>query len=225
MNTQYTFTDRAEAGRLLAHALPPLDPHETVVLALPRGGVPVAEQICKARHLPLDLVFVRKIGVPGQPELAVGAIVDGDKPHVTINHRIMHATGLSETEVSAMGRALLPEIDRRRQLYLSAIKRPDVRGKTAVVVDDGVATGATMRASLLALRSRGVAKVILALPTAPPDVLPSLTCLADQTVCLEQPPYFTAVGAAYRDFPQTTDAEVVAALGRCAKWTTNPGEP
>lgn len=212
------FKDRKDAGQRLAAALPALDPKNSVVIALPRGGVPVAEEICKTHALPLDLVFVRKIGLPEQPEVALGAIVDGDNPTVTINRRVARLSGLTDAEIEKLGDALLPEIERRRELYLQGIKRPSLRGKTVVVVDDGVATGTTLLASLEALRSADPDRIILALPVAPSDVLPSLEALADTTICLEEPDPFWAVGAAYQSFPQTPDAEVVAALKRCQEF-------
>ena len=212
----YQFTDRSAAGRRLAMALPRLDPAMTVVVALPRGGVPVAEEICKVHHVPMDLAFVRKIGVPGRPEVAIGAVVDGKTPRISVNQGIARQCGISEAEVAQMGQALLPEIERRRGLYFHGLKRPDLKGKTLIVVDDGVATGATLRASLKALGAVGADRIILALPVAPPDVLASLSDLADQTIFLAQPRLFYAVGAAYREFPQTSDEEVIAALHRCA---------
>lgn len=211
------FNDRRDAGRRLAEALPDLDPAATVVIALPRGGVPVAEEICKARHLPLDLVFVRKIGVPWQPELALGAIVDGDRPCVIVNEPVAGKAGLSNDEVRRMGRDLLSEIERRKLRYLGGMPRPRLAGKTLVVVDDGVATGATMKAALRALGDRGAARMILALPTAPPEVLEELAGMVDEVVCLHRPVRFLAVGAAYRHFPQFSDDEVVEVLRRCAR--------
>ncbi len=210
------FVDRTDAGNQLANALPALDRDNTVVLALPRGGVPVAEEICKAYHLPLDLVFVRKIGVPGQPEVAIGAIVDGEDPKVVVNDRVARSAGVSFARIKEMGHTLLPEIERRRALYLQGRQRLDLKGKTLIVVDDGVATGATLRASLLGLRQSGAARIIVALPTAPPDVLASFEGAADQIICLHQQSPFCSVGAAYRSFPQTSDVEVMHALQRCA---------
>lgn len=212
------FNDRRDAGQQLAAALPDLDPESTVVIALPRGGVPVAEEICKARHLPLDLVFVRKIGVPMQPEVAAGAIVDGAHPHVIVNEGVAKRVGLTQVKIERLGRELLPEIERRKELYMHGLTRPELRGKTLVVVDDGVATGATLKASILALRESGAARTILALPTAPPDVIESLALLADETICLYKPTPFWAVGAAYRNFFQVDDDEVVRALQRCARF-------
>jgi putative phosphoribosyl transferase len=218
----YLFTDRADAGRQLAAALPPLDPSRTVVVALPRGGVPVAEEICRAHHLPMDLVLVRKIGVPGSPEVALGAIVDGAPPSVSINVAIARSLGLGEADVRHMGQDLMSEIERRRRLYFAGVHRPDLRGKTLVVVDDGIATGATVRAGLLALGKVGAGRIILALPVAPPDSLADLSALADQTVCLNAPPAFHAVGSAYRNFQQVSDEAVIAALRRCAQAAPGP---
>mgnify|MGYP001828446637 CR=1 FL=1 len=215
---RFPFRNRRDAGRQLAAALPTLDWDNTVVIALPRGGVPVAEEICKRFYLPLDLVFVRKIGMPNQPEVALGAIVDGDSPEIVINPRVARTTGLSEREITKMGHQLLPEIERRKALYLQGLARPTLAGKTLVVVDDGVATGATLRASLAALRRAKPKQIILALPTAPPDILSVLADLADEFICLDRPRMFHAVGAAYASFPQTVDAEVTAALQRCAQW-------
>ena len=210
------FADRADAGDQLAAVLPDLPPRSTVVVALPRGGVPVAEQICKAHHLPLDLALVRKIGVPGQPEVAIGAIIDGVNPKVVINDHVARRVGLSKAEIEDMGYAHLPEIERRKALYFQGRQRSDLKDKTIVLVDDGVATGATMRASLLGLRLSGVAGIIVAVPTAPPDVLRSFEGSADQIICLQLQSPFWSVGSAYRRFPQTSDAEVVQTLQRCA---------
>ncbi|MFQ6549399.1 phosphoribosyltransferase [Aestuariibius sp. 2305UL40-4] len=211
------FADRVEAGRALAAALPPLDPEDTVVVALPRGGVPVAAEICRARGLPMDLVFVRKIGAPGQPELAVGAIVDGDRPVVERDDRIAGAFGLSAEEVAAMGRDLLPEIARRKARYLAGRARPDLAGKTVVVVDDGIATGATMGASLRGLRAAGAGRIILAVPVAPPEVLARFEALADEVICLCPDPGFRAVGAYYARFPQVSDEEVISLLAEAGR--------
>lgn len=218
------FKDRHDAGRQLAEALPALDPASTVVIALPRGGVPVAEEICKARHLPLDLVFVHKIGAPLQPEVAVGAIVDGAQPKVIVNHNVAERIGLSEKTVISMGQDLLPEIERRKTRYFGGSERPVLSGKTLVVVDDGVATGATLKAGLEALRESGAARTVLALPTAPSEVLNGLARLVEAVICLDSPARFVAVGAAYRDFPQTSDDEVAQAIQRCASYTVEMGD-
>lgn len=216
MPSHAPFADRADAGNQLVAALPDLPARSTVVVALPRGGVPVAEEICKAFHLPLDLVFVRKIGVPGQPEVAIGAIVDGLNPKIIINERVARRSGIPKAEIEEMGYALLPEIERRKALYFKGRQRPVLKDKTLVVVDDGIATGTTLRASLDALRHSAAAGIIVAIPTAPPDVLRSLQDVADEIICLHQQSPFWSVGSAYRHFPQTSDAEVIQALKRCA---------
>jgi putative phosphoribosyl transferase len=210
------FKDRADAGRQLAAALPPLDPENTIVVALPRGGVPVAAEICAARDLPLDLVLVRKIGAPGQPELAVGAVTDGNDPQINVNDAVARLFRLSADEVERMGHALLPEIERRRQTYLSGRQALALKGKTLVVVDDGVATGATLRASLMALNSMAPTRVIVALPVGPANLQAQLGDLADDVVCLSDLRNFGAVGGAYRSFPQVGDATVRAAVDRFA---------
>lgn len=202
------FADRAEAGRRVAALLPPLDPADTVVLALPRGGVPVAAEICRAQGLPLDLVFVRKIGAPGQPELAVGAVVDGTAPQIVVNEDVARLFGLDHAEVERMGRDKLPEIARRRELYLGGRAPLPLAGRTAVVVDDGVATGATLRAALAAVRAARPARVILALPTAPPGFLDEVSGEVDAIHCVIGDGQRGAVGAYYRSFPQVGDDEV-----------------
>ena len=209
------FANRQDAGRQLAQALPDFDADSTVVLALPRGGVPVAHEICKALGLPLDLLLVRKIGAPHQPELAVGAIVDGITPKIVVNPAIARSCGLNDTQIREMGYRLLPEIARRREAYLQGKPPIDLLGKTVIVVDDGIATGATMKASLHALQSSGAAWIILAVPVAPSDVLQTLDALADDVVCLETPDCFGAVGAHYAQFAQVTDAEVIAIMRQC----------
>lgn len=210
------FADRAEAGRKLAGKLAHLDPAGSVILALPRGGVAVAAEICAATGAPLDLVLVRKIGAPGQTELAVGAVTDGAEPHYAIVREVADAFGLSDEEVKRRGEKELAEIERRRALWFGARPRMALAGRTAVVVDDGVATGATLRAALDAVRAARPARLVLALPVAPDDVLPGLARLADDTICLATPRPFHAVGAHYRSFPQLADRDVVAALEKYA---------
>lgn len=210
------FADRADAGRRLAAALPALDPKTTVVVALPRGGVPVAAEICARHGLPLDLAMVLKIGLPYRPEVALGAVVDGAHPITVVNERAADASGLDAARIEAMGRSLLPEIERRRAAYLGDRPRPDLAGRTVVVVDDGVATGSTLRASLSSLRKARPRRLILAVPVAAPEALASLARLADRSICLERQRPFRSVGAAYMRFPQVADAEVVQAMERHA---------
>lgn len=214
--TPLVFRDRRDAGRQLAAALPPLDPEQTVVLALPRGGVPVAAEICDAHGLPMDLIFVRKIGAPGQPELAVGAVSDGPNPQIIVNIDVARQFGLSRADVRTMGRDLLPEIERRRDLYLSGRPPLSLKGRTVIVVDDGVATGATLRAALTVLQNAEAARVIVALPVGPADLIRRLNGLADTVVCLSDLLFFGAVGGAYRSFPQVDDDTVRETLHRYA---------
>ncbi|WP_338272483.1 phosphoribosyltransferase [Roseicyclus marinus] len=206
------FRDRRDAGRQLLGQLPHLDPKSTVVIALPRGGVPAAEEIAHALHLPLDVVLVRKVGLPGQPEVAVAAVTDGGNPVFAINRQIADMAGLSDADIRALALPQMAEIERRRGLWRG--DRPDLRlvGKTVVVVDDGIATGATMKAALDTLRRAGAARLILAVPVAAADALADLLRFVDEAICLSVPHPFRAVGAHYQDFRQITDAEVAKAL-------------
>ncbi|MCB1547637.1 MAG: phosphoribosyltransferase [Hyphomicrobiaceae bacterium] len=207
------FRDRTDAGVRLAAALMRYRAERPLVLALPRGGVPVALEIARALAAPLDLLLVRKIGLPGQKELAMGAVVDGAAPTIVRNKDVIAAAGVSEEEFAAVCRAELAEIERRRHAYLGQRKPPDVAGRTVIVVDDGLATGATMRAALHALRAHRPARLVLAVPVAPDDTLDAIRREADDVVCLEAHPLFGSIGAYYDDFHQVPDAEVVAALG------------
>jgi putative phosphoribosyl transferase len=206
------FADRAEAGRRLVPHLPPLPPGQAVVMALPRGGVPVAVPVAAALGAPLDVVLVRKVGLPANPELAVAAVTDGAAPRLEINPAIARAAGLTEPAIRALAEPALAEIARRRTLWQGDRPPVPVAGRTVVVVDDGIATGATMRAALHRLRADGAARLILAVPVAAPDALAGIAPLVDRVICLSQPDPFVAVGAHYRDFRQVTDAEVAAVL-------------
>jgi putative phosphoribosyl transferase len=216
------FADRAAAGRLLAERLVWLGLERPVVLALPRGGVPVGFEIAKALGAPLDLVLVRKIGAPGQPELAVGAVVDGSRPETVLNPSIARHLQLSERWLEAETARQLQEIERRRQLYFTGLARTPVAGRTAILVDDGIATGATMEAALHATRRAGPKAIVLAVPVAPPETLERLGREADRVVCLETPAGFMAVGAFYDNFTQVEDETVRELLRRAA---SAPGEP
>ena len=217
------FQDHADAGRQLAAALASLDPGDATVLALPRGGVPVAAEICARFGLMLDLVLVRKIGAPGRPELAVGAVAEGNPPGWEINNRIARAFGLGEVELQQLGSRQLEEIERRRTLYLGGTPRLPLSGRTLVVVDDGAATGATLRAALAAVRAAGPKRVIVALPVAPAELVDDLRDDGLEVVCLASPEPFYAVGQAYRSFPQITDAAVQAALARYGPGSSDAG--
>lgn len=201
-----TFADRSDAGRQLAARLVEKGYADPVVLALPRGGLPVAAEVARALGAPLDLVLVRKIGLPAQPELAVGAVVDGDRPELVVNEA---TRGLVDPRRFAeLKTEQLREIERRRRLYLGARPSVPLAGRTAIVVDDGLATGATARAALHALRRQGPAKLVLAVPVAPPDTLGELAGEADEIVCLHAPSGFYAIGQFYADFGQLGDSDV-----------------
>ncbi len=207
-----TFLDRADAGRKLAMALRSYEDQHPVVLALPRGGVAVAAPIARALAAPLDVVLVRKIGLPFQPELAMGAVVDGDAPIVVRNEEVIRAVGVTEREFAAECARELAEIERRRSLLFGDGAFTEISGSSAIVVDDGVATGATARAALRALRKRGPKSLILAAPVGAPETLESLRAEADAVVCIEAPADFAAVGSFYADFRQLSDDDVVALL-------------
>lgn len=183
-----------------------------VVLALPRGGVPIGAEIARVLGAPLDLLLVRKIGAPWQPELAVAAIVDGIPPDIVIDEETSAMTGVDRDYIEAQARLELQEIERRRSVYLAGRTPVPVEGATVIVVDDGIATGTTVRAALKALRRRHPARLVLAVPVAPSDTLAALSAEVDEIVCLEQPYPFHAIGLHYVDFHQVGDDEVVAAL-------------
>jgi putative phosphoribosyl transferase len=206
------FADRTEAGRALADRLAVRGYSDPVVLALPRGGVPVGLEVARALGAPLDLVLVRKIGVPYQPELALAAVVNGDHPELVINEDVRAVSGVSERQLESATARELAEIERRRALYLEGRDRVDVAGKTAIVVDDGIATGATVRAALKALRRARPATLVLAVPVAPAQTIEFMRGEVDEVVCLETPEPFYAIGPYYRDFSQVSDDEVVALM-------------
>ena len=208
------FKDRSDAGRKLAAALAGYKDQQPVILALPRGGVPVAAEVATALNAPLDLILVRKIGVPSQPELAMGAVVDGGAPIIVRNEDVIQVAGIDESEFKTVCDNELAEIERRRQRYLGGRQRVDVTGRTAIVIDDGVATGATTRAALRATRMRNPKRLVLAVPVAPTDNLATLRDNADDVICLEDHEFFGAIGFYYSDFRQISDEEVIETLGR-----------
>jgi putative phosphoribosyl transferase len=204
------FDDRRHAGRLLGERLAPLAAEHPVVVGLPRGGVPVAAEVAAALHAPLDVILVRKLGVPGQPELAAGAIgEDGVEVH---NERIVHLTGLRPDDLAPIAIRERAELDRRAAAYRAHAPMIPLAGRTVIVVDDGIATGATTRAALAVARAHGADRVVLAVPVASPDTLAKLAHDADEIVALETPAQFSAVGEWYHDFGQTPDDEVIALL-------------
>lgn len=210
------FVDRRDAGRQLAQRVAVLKLDDPIVYALPRGGVPVAAEIADVLKAPLDLVLVRKIGAPMQPELAVGAIVDGETPELVINQDVARHTGATQEYIDDACARELAEIERRRARYLGDRPRPDPKGRTVIVVDDGIATGATAIAALRALKKRGAARRIVAVPVSPPDTVDRLQAEADEVVCLMQPLEFWGISAFYLDFHQLEDDEVTRALEAAA---------
>lgn len=206
------FDDRKQAGLRLAEELAGAELADPVVLALPRGGVPVAAEIAARLGAPLDIVIVRKVGVPGNPELAVAAIVEGDPPHVVVNRDIAAECGIDEARLEALIAAEQPELARRGNVYRTGHPAVAVGGRTAILVDDGAATGATMKVAVRALRQRRPRQIVVALPVAPSETVAELARQADRVVCLHRPASFLALGQYYRDFGQLGDAEVVETL-------------
>jgi putative phosphoribosyl transferase len=208
------FADRDDAGRHLAEALRRLPSDDAVVLGLPRGGVPVAAEVARALGAPLDVIMVRKLGVPSQPELAMGAI--GEDGVCVLNEEVLDATGVTPEEMATVQARETAELERRALRYRRGRGRIDLRGRTAIVVDDGVATGSTARAACQVARAQGAAQVVLAVPVAPRGWTAGLADAADELVCVSTPFGFEAVGQWYRDFAQTSDQEVIDCLDEAA---------
>ena len=207
------FADRAEAGRALAAELAGwAGRDDVIVLALPRGGVPVAAEVAQALGAPLDVFLVRKLGVPGHEELAMGAIASGGEP--LLNEETVRALGITPEQVARVVAAERAELARREREYRGARSAPELRGRTVILVDDGLATGSTMHAAALAVRRAEPARIIVAVPVASEDACELLRDAADEVVAVATPEPFYAVGAWYADFTQTTDAEVRALLAR-----------
>src|SRR5947207_3048537 len=201
------FHDRRDAGRQLAAELSAYGGRaDVVVLALPRGGVPVAYEVAKALGAPLDVFLVRKIGVPGHEELAMGAIASGGVR--VVNEDVVRELGIPKSLFDAVATEELQELERRERAYRDDRPPPDVRGKTVILVDDGLATGSSMRAAIAALRRLGPAKIVVAVPVGAPEVCAEFQDVADDAVCAQTPMAFRAVGLWYEDFSQTTDEEV-----------------
>jgi putative phosphoribosyl transferase len=205
------FLDRREAGERLAEALAAYRGRDTLVLALPRGGVPVGFEIAQALGAELDILVVRKIGAPGHAEFGIGAIVDGAPPRTVLSQELVRHVGATPDYLAAVEDRERAELERRRALYRDG-PFPELEGRIVIVADDGIATGGTMRAALTGLNGRGAARIIVAVPVAAADSLSDLSALADETVCVATPDYFEAVGAHYRNFDQTSDEEVLALL-------------
>lgn len=212
------YRNRVDAGRrLAARLLQTKLPAPVLVLALPRGGVPVAYEVAKALNAPLDVMIVRKIGAPDQPELAVGAVVDGARPEIVANNEVMTSFGLDQAWLDRAAQKQLEEIERRHRLYRRGRKQPPIADHTVIVIDDGIATGASMRAALHAIRRAKPKKLVLAVPVAPVEAVDSFTPEVDELVCLATPEPFWAIGGFYDDFSQTSDDEVIALLEKNAQ--------
>ncbi len=207
---RYVFEDRLAAGRRLGIEVSTIQLINPVVLGLPRGGVPVAAMVAEAIKAPLDVIVVRKLGVPSQPELAMGAI--GENGAHVLNHDVIRASQVSEQALQSVEWRERNELDRRLRVIRSVHPRESVVGCSAVIVDDGIATGATMRAAIGVARAGGAATVIVATPVAPPDVVADLLLEADRVICLEEPHPFWSVGTWYRRFDAVSDAEVANVL-------------
>src|SRR6266852_3742063 len=213
---EQAFANRTEAGRLLAEKLEKYaNRNDLIVLGLPRGGVPVAYEVAKRLHVPLDVFIVRKLGVPGFEELAAGAIASGSVR--VLNEDVMRAIPYANAAIEAVTAKETAELQRREQIYREGRTAPELRDKIVILVDDGLATGATMRAAVKALRQTGAAKIVVAVPVGPPDTCQELEEEADETVCATTPEFFQAVGQYYEDFSQTSDEEVRELLARAAQ--------
>jgi putative phosphoribosyl transferase len=210
------FADRPDAGRQLAAALLRFKNEHPLVLALPRGGVPVAFEVAQALGAPLDVALVRKIGAPGQSELGLGAVVDGKDPQMVLNEEVVRLVRPQADYLQAEKARQVQELERGRRLYRGGRPAPEIEGRTVIVVDDGIATGGTAKAVLRALSAQHVGKLVLAVPVAPSDTLEALASEADEVVCLATPDPFFALGQHYEEFAQTTDEEVVSLLERAS---------
>ncbi len=206
------FVDRREAGQRLAARLMHFEHSHPLVLALPRGGVPVAFEVAKALDAPLDLLMVRKLGAPGNPEFAIGAVVDGAQPQVVLNSEVIDAVAPSNDYIERERRIQLAELERRRKAYVGDRHKPPIAGRIVIIVDDGIATGATMIAAIRGVQQAGPDRLVVAVPVAPRDLITKLRALCDDLVVLAVPEPFISVGRHYVDFSQTSDAQVVRLL-------------
>ncbi len=211
------FRDRADAGRQLAAVLSAYrNRNDVVVLGLPRGGVPVAFEVAKELHLPMDALLVRKLGVPTQPELAFGAVAFGGVE--SLNKDIIDSFSLDDDTINSVKKKQIAEIERRNELYRSGRQAPDIKDKAVILVDDGIATGATMHAAIQALGKGGAREVIVAVPVASSSANVEFEGDADKFLVLQTPKPFLSVGQGYRDFSQTTDREVREMLEQAKRW-------
>src|SRR5881398_3842723 len=213
------FANRTEGGRQLAEKLARYSNRDDViVLGLPRGGVPVAYEVAKRLRAPLDVFIVRKLGVPGFEELAAGAIASGGVR--VLNEDVMRSIPYADEAIEAVTAKETAELERREEIYREGRPPPELRDRILILVDDGLATGATMRAAVKALRQRGAAKIVVAVPVRPPDTCREIEQEADETICLSTPEFFQAVGQYYEDFSQTSDEDVRELLSQAAQNTT-----
>ena len=219
------YRDRIDAGRRLAGRLEAYRAEHPVVLGLPRGGVVVAYEIARALGAPLDVLVARKLGAPGRPELGIGAVVDGDHPEAVVDERLAKAIGVSPAYLEREIARQLEEVRRRETRLRAGRARVDLRDRTVIVVDDGIATGGTVRAALRGVRRAQPRRVVLAVPVAPPTAVSALARDADAIVCLETPRNFHAVGQFYENFAQTTDDDVIALLARAASTPAGDADP
>ncbi len=218
------FRNRAEAGHLLAQKLIAYAYRpDVLVLGLPRGGVPVAFEVAKALQVPLDIWLVRKLGVPTQKELAMGAIATGGVR--VLNQEVVNWLGISDEVIDKVAAQEQQELERRNQVYRGNRPAPDVRNRTIILVDDGLATGSTMHAAITSLRQQQPDRIIVAVPVAPPSVYKDFKHEADEIVCLQTPELFHAIGVWYVDFSQTTDQEVRDLLEQPSQGVPSPGRP
>lgn len=206
------FKDRTEAGKILAEALSEYKDKNTIVLAIPRGGVVVAYEVAKALNAPLDLIIPRKIGAPSQPELAIGAVTEDGT--TILNQDIIQYLRVPDDYIKTEVKRQIEEIKRRIQRYLGDKPRLSIEGKVVILIDDGVATGATTRAAIASIRKRKPALIVLAIPVGPPDTVKELREDADKVICLTTPKPFFAIGQFYENFEQTSDEEVIQILNK-----------
>ena len=216
------YTNREAAGQMLARRLRSYAHTNAVVLGIPRGGVPVAKEVADALDAPLDVIVVRKLGAPGQPELGIGAVVDGDHPRAIFSQDIIEYLGVSDEYIEAEIARQLKEVNRRETAYRGGRAKVPINGKTVIVVDDGIATGSSVRAALRGVRRQKPKRLILAIPVAPAESIEALRSDADEIVCLETPEDFFAVGQFYRDFRQVSDDQVKAILSKEQPAETHP---
>jgi putative phosphoribosyl transferase len=208
------FLDRSDAGRQVASRMMHLRGGDVVVLGLPRGGVPVAAEVARALGAPIDVILVRKLGVPVQPELGLGAIGEGGVR--IINSEVVAITHVTDAEIAAVEKRERAELERRARRFRGDRRRTPLAGRTAIIIDDGIATGSTARAACQVARAQGAVRVVLAVPVAPPSACAALAADADEVICLETPAHFLAIGEWYEDFSQTRDDEVVSLLRHAA---------